>query len=303
MIKKLINKLLDDNPIDSIFVEKPLRIDLVLGGGAFNGSYLMGALFFLKEMEKRNYIVIERISGCSIGSIAGLLYILDDLDKIFVLYKYLSKKFKKKHNLSFIKEVKQILNYTNTDNICEKINNKLYICYNNVKSIKKIVKNKYKTYDDLCNIIIRSCFIPYLIDENFSYENKYIDGITPYFFENGSNKKILFLDLYTFDKFKYLINIQNEKTNYHRVLYGLLEIHTFFIKKTNTDMCSYVNQWTVFDKLYNYFKLILEKIIVYIISYLVILNKTVRNDNLYIYKSITKIGKRLLISFLDNHCL
>ena len=70
MIKKIINQLLDDNQINLNFGEKPQRIDIVLGGGAFNGSYLIGALFFLKEMEKRNYIIVERISGCSIGSIA-----------------------------------------------------------------------------------------------------------------------------------------------------------------------------------------------------------------------------------------
>mgnify|MGYP003840060669 CR=1 FL=1 len=39
----------------------PLVIDLVLDGGIFNGSYLIGALYFLKEMEKKKYIKINEL--------------------------------------------------------------------------------------------------------------------------------------------------------------------------------------------------------------------------------------------------
>jgi len=305
MITNLTNKLIDDIPINLKQSQNPIRIDLVLGGGAFNGSYLVGALYFLKEMERRNFIVIERISGCSVGSIAGLLYMLDDLDKIFHLYKYLTHKFKKNHNLSIIKDIKNMLKYNDSHDVCSKINNKLYICYNNIKLRKKIVKNKYKNFDDLCNIIIRSCFIPYLIDENISYENKYIDGITPYFFDEEPNKKILFLDLYTFDKLDCIINIKNEKTNFHRILSGLLEIHKFFIKNKSTYMCSYVNNWSLYEKKYNYFKIVIEKIFVYILSFLVILHKNINSDlkDHFIYKYITKICRKFFISFLDKYCL
>ena len=38
-------------------------------------------------------------------------------------------------------------------------------------------------------------------------------------------------------------NVKNEKTNFHRILSGLLDIHAFFIKGSNTSMCSYVNDW------------------------------------------------------------
>ena len=33
--------------------EKLMNIDLIVEGGAFNGSYVVGILYFLKEMEKR----------------------------------------------------------------------------------------------------------------------------------------------------------------------------------------------------------------------------------------------------------
>jgi len=54
MINPIIDKLIDNLPDTLKNTDKPTQIDLILGGGAFNGSYLIGALFFLKEMEKRS---------------------------------------------------------------------------------------------------------------------------------------------------------------------------------------------------------------------------------------------------------
>ena len=73
----------------------PLRLDLVLDGGIFNGSYLVGAMYFLKEMEKRKYITVERISGSSIGSIVAFLYYIDALDMMPQLYDIVKNEFKR----------------------------------------------------------------------------------------------------------------------------------------------------------------------------------------------------------------
>jgi hypothetical protein len=66
------------------------------------------------------------------------------------------------------------------------------------------------------------------------------------------------------------VNIKNEKTNFHRILSGMLDIHSFFIKGSQTHMCSYVNNWT----LYNYFSMniryLIEKIIIYKVYFLYI---------------------------------
>ena len=56
------------------------------------------------------------------------------------------------------------------------------------------------------------------------------------------------MELFGYDKFIYALNIKNEKTNYHRILTGLLDIHSFYIKKTNTSMCSYVEDWNIYNK-------------------------------------------------------
>jgi hypothetical protein len=323
MIESYVNKLIDNLPYT--FTSKnatPLELDVVLSGGGFNGSYLIGALYFLKEMENRNYIKIHRISGCSIGSIAGLLYIENDLKRISTLYKYITKQFKKKHNLSEIKNIRTLLGEKIIMDYA-KANDKLYICYNNIETGVKIVKSRFDSADDLCNTIIKSCFIPLLIDENICYKSKYIDGINPYTFKlnsgseleckDGKERKVLFLDLFTFNKASCLINIKNEKNAFHRVLTGLLEIHNFFIKGTNTDMCSYVNDWSIIQKSVYSCKLIIERMIVYFVSCIVYINKWIGNQcsknkisvkchDFFVYKVTVEVVRTFFAVYLDTYC-
>ena len=56
------------------------KIDLVLDGGAFNGMFMIGSLFYIKELEDQNKIIIDRISGCSIGAFLGAMYLLNRMD-------------------------------------------------------------------------------------------------------------------------------------------------------------------------------------------------------------------------------
>jgi predicted acylesterase/phospholipase RssA len=125
MIHNYINKLIDNLPDEIKNTKKPQIIDLVLDGGVFNGSYLVGALYFLKEMENKNYIKINKISGCSIGSIVGLLYFSDSLDFMENLYDIANKEFKKEYFLGTVKKLHNILKDKIPKNICEIVNNKL----------------------------------------------------------------------------------------------------------------------------------------------------------------------------------
>ena len=75
-IETYIDKLIINLPPPP---KTPIHIDLVMDGGVFNGSYLMGCLYFLKRMEKLKYIIIHRISGCSISSFLGAMYLLNSL--------------------------------------------------------------------------------------------------------------------------------------------------------------------------------------------------------------------------------
>ena len=305
MINDYVIKLIENLPDDLKNAKTPLRLDLVLDGGIFNGSYLVGAMYFLKEMEKRNYIKIERISGCSVGSIAAFLYYIDSFDMMSKLYDVFTNNLKKKYRLSSLKEIKKYLHEKIPDDICKKVNGKLYICNNNIKKSKKKVKSHYKNIDDLTNTIIKSCFVPYLIDGEILYENKYIDGINPYIFDKEKDKKILYLDLFGYDKIGNVINVKNEKTNYHRVLSGLLDIHCFYIKQSNTQMCSYVNDWSINNKLFNNIKIAIEKFCIYSIYFIIYIKNIIPREfeQTIIYKLLSKISQDVFIIMLETYCL
>jgi hypothetical protein len=291
--------LIENIPFNS---NKCISIDLVLDGGIFNGSYQVGALYFLKEMELRKMVIIKRISGCSIGSLNAFLYMIGRLDLIFELYKPLCNILKKKHNLQLITNLYELLNKYITEDICNIVNKRLYISFYSLPKRKKYIKSVYKDKHEIINTIIKSCYIPYLLDGNFTYENKYIDGINPYIFNRKKGRNILYLDLYGYDKIYHIFNIKNEKTNFHRALGGMLDIHNFFIKKTTTNMCSYVHKWTIFNNIYFLIKQIIEKILVFTI-YLYSQFEFPLKKNNFFRKLLSKFFNDLIITILECYCI
>ena len=43
---------------NNLTLKKRQNINIIMEGGLFNGSYLTGALYYLKELEKKQYIKI-----------------------------------------------------------------------------------------------------------------------------------------------------------------------------------------------------------------------------------------------------
>jgi len=306
LIRKYVNKLIKNLPEEITKRDTKQRIDVVLDGGIFNGSYLIGALYFLKEMENREYIKVERMSSCSIGGVCSLLYYLNSLDAAYKLYSILFDNFKESYHLEKIKNIHMYLKkYIPNDNFYLKVNNRLYITYYNIQIGKKIVKSKYKSNEDLIDSIIKSCFLPFLIDGKINYKTKYIDGFNPYIFEKDICKKILYLDLFGSDKINYILNVRNEKTNIHRILSGLLDIHTFYIKQRSTQMCSYVDEWGYSDNIHYMFKKMIEKIILYNVYFFKLLFKLLPFDidKNFVYKIISKTLYVTYSTFLETYVL
>ena len=293
MIDEYVLKLMENLPDNITNRGTPLKIDLILGGGAFNGSYILGALYFLKELERKQYIQIRRISTCSVGSILALLYLTDNLDKANELYFDIIQDFKNKYNLSKLFELKSLFEKYITDDTVYCLHKKLYICYNNINTGKKCVVNKYKNIDELFDIITRSCFIPFIIDFQPCYKDTYIDGIIPYFFKSNKTKR-LYLDVYTLDKLAYSINIKNEQNNYHRLFEGLLDIHKFFIKQTNTTMCSDLDNWSLYNYTIYYIYIVVERITIYFISFVNFIYKMKTSNYTELKPTIEKIIKYIL---------
>lgn len=305
MIKSYIDKLIENLPDSIKKREKPQSIYLVLDGGLFNGSYLIGALYFLKEMEQRNYIKIEKISGCSIGSLSAFLYLINDLELFSDKYNDFCATLKKTYSLCELKELASILKEKTPENICEQINGKLYITYYQIQKKKKIVKSHYKSKDELIDVIVRSCFVPFIIDGNVLYKQRYLDGINPHLFSKEKNIKIMYLDLFGTDKISYLFNVKNEKSNFHRVLTGLLDIHNFFIKQSATPMCSYVEDWNWNHYLHHQLKLIIEQLILYGIYFLLFVKKYISTEmeSAFFYRFLSKVAYELYVLLLETYTL
>lgn len=305
-INKIIDIFIDNLPDHLKNKDKPIIIDLILDGGSFNGVYLLGALYFLKEMEKRKYIKIDRISGCSIGSLLGFIYLTDNLHLSHVFYNEMCKCFKENLNFQDFKYVIQnFMKNKLNDDIYNKINNVLFIKYNTIKKGTKI-KSYYKNEDEIIETIIRSSFVPYIFDGNILYKEKYFDAINPYIFKKRNNRKIIFLDLSGLDKIQFMFNIKNEKNTFARSLIGITEIYMFFIKQTDTSMCSYVNHWSYYRKIRFYIRYLLEKFIFYIIYFIIFIKKNINikyyKDHI-IYKILSKILYNTFTILINNYCV
>jgi hypothetical protein len=300
-VKRLVDNLPESHQMQSI--------DLVLDGGAFNGCYLLGALYFLKEMEKRKYIKVNRISGCSVGSAAAFFYLLDRLDLMDYFHDFAVNQFQTNFCLDKLVDYQHILRekVELPSNICEMMNKRLFITYNNIKDRKTVVKSTFQDSEDILQTILKSCYVPFLVGNSLLYKEKYIDGLNPYVFdvEKHKNRKILYLDLFGYDKFKYLVNVKNEKDGFHRTLSGLLDIHNFYIKQSSTEMCSYVNDWSLYHKTRHFIKRAIEYIILYSAYLLVMLKKYLPEEieNSLLYKILSRIIYEVYIIILQNQCL
>lgn len=308
-----INDLIKNIDINNV----PREIDLVLEGGAFNGAFQLGALLYLKQMERNKMIKIKRVSGTSIGAILGFFFIIDRLDYAIELNSQVWRNYRNTFDLSIVREL--IINFMSDidKDIYKKINKRLYITYFNVDKKKQIVKYKYKNNNQITSSIIKSSHVPYLIDGKYTYKKKYIDGVYPYIFEENSEKlnkrKILFVCLSYIKYAKRILSIKNEVNGHERILYGIMDINTFFkqhyeIKNSinNSDLCSYINNWELIDYLYFNCKHIFVLFILYIIEIKIFIKKIyeIKNKDIQLeyYKNKNCLYNNIII-FIKKYIL
>lgn len=303
MIDEYVKKLVDNLPIKD-HNDHIEALDIVLSGGAFNGSYLAGALSFIKEMERRSYVKIERISGCSVGAIGGLLYLIDGLDLVPKIYESVKTHFKCHFTLETLKSLRQHLEIQNRlpDNLCECVNGKLFVCYYDLKYNRKIVRSTYKNVDDVMETIIRSCYVPFLIDHQILYKNRYMDGVNAYMFHKKRNRKILHLELMSLNKWAMCCSVKNEINNFQRILEGLLDIHSFYIRQRCTSMCSFVENWSWNQQVFYSFKFIIERISVKIVKWLNYLWQFIPHDDNVIIEIIKRVFFDIFSIFVERNC-
>lgn len=307
MLESYIEQLMENMP--SNFKERKCEdIDIIVEGGAFNGSYLIGAYYFLKELENKNYIKIKRISCCSVSSICSLVYLIDKLELYNDIYKLCSETFRQTGCLNIYEEVFNILRKNIDINAYKKLNGRLYITYNNIQTCKQVTKSKFNSNEEIYEYIYRSGFIPLMIDKNIAKNNKYIDGFSPYFFKNNiKNRKVLYMCLVNcgyFENIKKTISVQNEVNSIRRVIAGTLDAHNFFMTGIPTQMCCYIDNMPItmtiqieLKKVFTYIMMIS----IYWISYIIkCTSKTTKN--MLIFKTSKVIVEELYKVFIQHYC-
>jgi hypothetical protein len=316
----------------------PIEIDLVLEGGGFNGSYELGVLLMLKEMEKQNYIKINRFSGTSIGAILCVLYLFDDLDNYITYYKSIVESFKKHITLQNVHENINIVTKHLNDNIFQSIkDNVLYITYYNLTTKNQEMKCCFTDMDDLKNTLYKSSFIPFLINNELSFvenvknsdeidisnqsintekntyeQHDFIDGGQPFIFydrEKSNRKKILYVSINQLYNLHKMIVIHSEKNPFGRILHGIIDSYEFFRKdfgyNQKTQFCSYVNDWNTIDFIMLRLKKIMFIFIVYFIYYSKHFYKYIEPylQNIHLFSFIKPICKSLYNDLMLSQCL
>lgn len=282
----------------------PTHIDVIFEGGLFNGGYLLGVALFLKYLEKKRYIVVDRISGTSIGAIIGLLYLTDALDVAIEIYPEIYRHFKKQTNIDnfdtimdLVKSRTQELSFKKP--FKELLQGRLFITYHDVKNWRQVARSCYKSMDDVIETIKKSSFIPYITYNSHLYKGRYIDGLYPYIFQPSYGteaKKILYVNVHAFDKICDAFSVKNEKTNIHRIFGGILDFHLFIVKQRKTSMCSYINDWSVYDKCTSWMFFIGWRVIFYIICILYFIYHL-------IYKILSRVIKKPDARLILDHIL
>lgn len=286
---KLIDNILDDilpNVVDHISKQ---TVDVVLGGGAFNGYYTLGSMFYLKKLEQKGIFTINRVSGVSVGSLCACLFILDEMDSMLEYYVDMRKMFHETYQLSGIKKfISKIFKKLPNDTY-KRLNGRLFISYSDVRSCKHIVTSRYKSNKDVIYKLICSCYVPFLMDGSITKDGK-IDGILPYVFKNLKNR-VFFIRCINSRNYHQLLNLHNESASPSvRIIEGILNCHNFFAKG-NTSTCTFVDDWGISD----YLVYEIKKIICVMLMKLC--NSKYVNDNISTIKTTitSKIHKHLIM--------
>lgn len=236
------------------------NINLILDGGAFSGSYILGTLYYIKRMETIGRMKVDKMSGCSIGSILCILYLLNDLDYCNEVYSRIRNYFKEHGNLHVITSIMKDLQKRLPKGFYKRCNDKIYLSYYDIGNNKHIVQSQYKCNRDLINVMLKSSYIPFICGQEVLHKKQYLDGLKPHVFTEG---KTLFVNLcMDYKCLVGMLNIRNEINNMERILCGILDIHSFFLNKKSTNMCYFLDNMAYSHKILYFVRVIIIQSIV-----------------------------------------
>jgi len=310
-------KELIENMVNNIQTEA-VHVDLVLSGGAFNAIYLVGCLYFFREMERRNKMIIHRISTCSASSFVALFYLTNNLELFETkVYDMIVCNFKQNKKYIFSDEdIITVFNLIETTlydvnglteyQILKKVNYKLYITYFDIKKCKRVVKKKYRSLHDIFETIKKSAHIPFITMNCMLYRNRYMDGWQPFKFSENENKQ-LFIDLLGRDKIKDCIVLKNNKKNKDKIISGIHDAYSFFCQngKYETAMCGYLSDYSVASSI-KYYSLYAFSYMLCILLYVYVFLFQIPSHNImniYFIRVSLEFVKNAIYHFIEHYCL
>ena len=255
--------------------------NLVVDGGAFNCAFSGGCLYYINELEKLKLIKINKISGCSIGALLGYMYLTNTLHLLPIYYNCLLSYGRKNINFNIIKKL--IINHVKQTDYTV-INKKLFITFNNINTLKHHVVSEYNSEKEVIKCLIKSCFIPYMIDGQIGFKDKkqlFCDGFTPHIFKNDGY--CIFISLITVKLFKHSFYTSKDIYIWDKLFYGIKDMHLFFITDMKeTRYCSLINKWN-YNKFIEFtIREIVNKIIVALLLQFLIFKKS-NQSNIVLY--------------------
>lgn len=230
-----------------------LRLRIVLEGGALCGLYQVGVLKVIKEREAKGDVVVEAISGASIGSYLAFCYFNDSLDMVIPTLEQARRALRRKASGkgAFARFVRnQIL--ACSDVVFDKIRQGcIYSSRTNVASTVTHVDSVYRDREELADAILCSMHIPYVTGAKLYYRSKdgnnYIDGVFPKLFRDrqGLDYKVLYVCNTAFvDPRRIVTGWARPEA---RVREGIIDASAFLNTGNRGVFCSYVHEWSITD--------------------------------------------------------
>ena len=268
-------------------------INLIFDSGAFNGGFAAGVALYIKSLEDHGLVKINKISGCSIGSVVALWYACGCDESGIRLFERTTHSFQYTMDLrDYQKNIKEFVHSLFPSGDVSTLKDKLYINFYDTHKHKQKIVSTFKNVEHLIDCILQSCHIPYIIDGNARYNERYMDGILPHIFTSAAGTSAagtsaddsLFVKLITLHKCTRSMIVKCETNIHYRLLTGVADANEFFTTGSS-DMCSYVSQWSYFNILQIRCREMVIFFIISIIEWLVLLKcyipSTVKQSLLY----------------------
>ena len=286
---------------------QPRELNLIFDSGAVNGLLGIGAALYLLHLEELNYIKINKISGCSVGSLIAAWYICGCPDSMYSEIETLFAHYKTHKNFFIFKNIvsKVICELFPQEKDIERLNGFLYINYYDTKERKQCVVSNFKDRAHLTTCILRSSHVPFITNPCHKLEGRYVDGIAPYIFKEDkqgndkqSNSKNLFIQLIKFTSPLKSMNIKKDKNIYSRLIKGMVDTNEFFINGSS-GICSYVN-WKTKINLYTRKKIVYWFLI--LIDIILLLRNSMSESlkETYLYRKLISLCRLIWVKIFNK---